>query len=72
MSDQSYGSAWENWRAHSIFLQAEYPSLFENGGSYKIWAKGLKKLRYSKDKNYDKKLIQIVEKYQLYLLDEQI
>lgn len=72
MSNQSYGSAWENWRAHSIFLKSEYPSLFESSGSYKTWAKELKKLKYSKDKNYDQKLIQIVETYQLYLLDEQI
>jgi flagellum-specific peptidoglycan hydrolase FlgJ len=72
LAEQSFGSAWENWRAHSIYLRSEFPSLFENGGSYKTWAKGLKKVRYSKDKNYDKKLIQIVERYQLYLLDEQI
>lgn len=72
MSGKSYGNAWENWRAHSLFLKAEYPKLFETGGSYKSWAKGLKKIKYSKDKSYDKKLVQIVEKYQLYLLDEQI
>lgn len=72
LADKNYGNAWENWRAHSLFLRAEYQSLFEAEGSYKTWAKGLKKLKYSKDKSYDKKLIQIVEKYQLYLLDEPI
>ena len=72
MADKTYGSAWENWRAHSIMLQSEFPSLFEQNGSYKTWAKALRKLKYSKDKNYDKKLVQIVERYQLYLLDEQI
>lgn len=72
LADKNYGNAWENWRAHSLLLKAEYQSLFEAEGSYKTWAQGLKKLKYSKEKGYDKKLIQIVEKYQLYLLDEQI
>jgi flagellum-specific peptidoglycan hydrolase FlgJ len=72
LSEKSYGNAWENWRVHSLVLQSEFEPLFEKGGSYKTWAKGLKKLKYSKDSQYDKKLIQIIEKYQLYLLDEEI
>ncbi len=72
LAKKSYGNAWENWRVHSLVLQSEFEPLFEKGGSYKTWAKGLKKLKYSKDSQYDKKLIQIIEKYQLYLLDEEV
>ncbi len=66
----NYDSAWENWRAHSLLLRGQYPQLFELGASYKNWAKALKELGYSKDKHYDDKLMEAIEKYQLYLLDE--
>jgi len=70
LANQPYKSAWENWRAHSLLLRGSYPQLFEHGSSYRNWAKALKELEYSKDKRYDEKLIETIEKYQLYLLDE--
>lgn len=70
LANDSYDSAWENWRAHSLLLRGQYPQLFELGTGYKNWAKSLKELGYSKDKHYDDKLIEAIEKYQLYLLDE--
>lgn len=70
LADQPYGNAWENWRAHSLLLRGSYPQLFEIGTNYRNWAKSLRELGYNKDKNYDKKLIEAIEKYQLYLLDE--
>ena len=36
---------------------------------YKAWAKGLKKAGYATDPNYPKKLIDIIERYQLYKFD---
>lgn len=70
MDGSSFDSAWENWRAHSVLLQSEYNNLFKNGTSYKKWAKGLKKQDYSREKHYDQQLIEVIETYQLYLLDE--
>lgn len=70
LADRRYDSAWENWRAHSLLLKDQYPQLFESGTNYRQWAKSLKELGYSKDKNYDDKLMEAIEKYQLYLLDE--
>lgn len=65
-----FDSAWENWRAHSLLLQSDYSDLFKQGTSYKKWAKALKKSDYTNEKKYDQKLIDVIESYQLYLLDE--
>jgi flagellum-specific peptidoglycan hydrolase FlgJ len=70
LSDQLFESAWENWRAHSQLLRNAYPALLQTGNSYKKWARALQKARYNKDRSYDDKLIDVIEKYQLYLLDE--
>ncbi len=70
MSNGIYDSAWENWRAHSLLLQNEYKQLFSNGRNYKKWAEGLQAVGYSKDQRYAEKLLEIIEKYQLYILDE--
>lgn len=67
---RKYDNAWASWRAHSQMLATgRYKKLIEQGDDYEHWAKGLKKLGYATDKNYDEKLIQTIEKYQLYLLD---
>ena len=67
---EEFESAWESWRVHSHLLQSEYASLFKSGDSYKQWAKALKRSDYTDDRQYDKKLISVIEKYQLYLLDD--
>lgn len=67
-----YDSAWENWRAHSLFIQHQFRDLMQNAGtSYRSWAKGLEKQGYSNDPKYAEKLIEVIERYQLYLLDEE-
>lgn len=69
---RNYHSAWESWRAHSQLLSTKrYKPLHKYGDDYKAWAKGLKKIGYATDKDYDKKLIDIIETYQLYRLDQQ-
>jgi len=70
LSQTEYVSAWENWRAHSLYLKNECSTLFDDAYGYKQWAKGLQKLKYNTDKNYADKLIQVIEKYELTLLDE--
>jgi mannosyl-glycoprotein endo-beta-N-acetylglucosaminidase len=67
---RKYESAWESWRSHSNLLQSKrYLGLKKLGKNYKQWAKGLKKAGYATDKNYAEKLIDTIEKYQLYKLD---
>lgn len=71
MKGQQYQSAWESWRAHSILLRNDFPELFELGTAYRKWANGLQKAKYLSDRNYSDKLMEVIEQYQLYLLDEQ-
>jgi len=70
LAGQIYNSAWENWRAHSLLLQNEYPGLFNAGASYKKWAGALEKSGYTNDKQYGDKLVELIEKFQLYKLDQ--
>ncbi len=67
---RKFGSAWESWRSHSNLLMGKrYKGLQKHGKDYKEWAKGLKKAGYATDKTYDRKLINTIEKYNLYQLD---
>lgn len=68
---RTYKTAWESWRDHSKILNGKrYASLTKYEKNYKKWAEGLKKAGYATDENYDKKLIQTIEKYGLYKYDE--
>ncbi len=65
---RSYLSAKESYRDHSEFLRSRefYTFLFESKNfDYKFWADGLQKSGYATDPNYGKKLISIIEQYQL-------
>lgn len=70
-ADDHFDSAWENWRAHSLLIQRQFKPLLETGTNYKTWAEGLKNMGYSTDPKYDKKLKEVIQRYQLYLLDEE-
>ena len=62
-----------SYRDHSIFLTSRqrYSDLFDLSISdYKNWAKGLKKAGYATDKNYPKKLINLIESYKLFIYDD--
>ncbi|MFK8104024.1 MAG: glycoside hydrolase family 73 protein [Saprospiraceae bacterium] len=68
---RKYKKPENSWRSHSKLLsQGRYKVLHRHGKDYKAWAKGLKKVGYATDKNYDKKLISVIKKYQLYRLDQ--
>lgn len=72
LGEQSYESAWESWRAHSLLIRNNYPDLFDDAGSnYRKWAKGLQKAGYSKQSDYADQILEIIDRYQLYSLDEQ-
>lgn len=70
---RKYKTVYESYIDHSEFLTTKqrYASLFElKITDYKGWAKGLKKAGYATDPKYAHHLIDIIEKYKLYLLDE--
>ena len=64
-----------SFRDHSLFLtqRSRYEGLFKyKKDDYKSWAKGLRKAGYATDPKYPEKLINIVEKYELYTYDEDV
>lgn len=66
-----YDSPQESFDDHSRFLlRKRYAPLFElETTDYTGWANGLKKCGYATDPNYAGRLITIIERYSLYLLD---
>ena len=74
---RSFDSTYDSFIAHSDFLadpkkSYRYGFLFElESTDYKKWAQGLRKAGYATDPNYPKKLIQIIEKYELYKFDDE-
>ena len=68
---RTYNDANYSYRDHSLFLKdrRRYAGLFElDQDDYKGWANGLQKAGYATDKNYAKKLIRTIEKYELHKL----
>ena len=67
-----YKSAEKSYEDHSLFLvgNSRYEALFKlHRTDYKGWAKGLKKAYYAEDREYDRKLIDIIERYGLHKYD---
>jgi flagellum-specific peptidoglycan hydrolase FlgJ len=67
-----YESAWFSYRSHSLFLKNRgyYDACFSCPESdYKCWAKELKQSGYSVDEDYDKKIIAVIEYYDLAKFD---
>lgn len=64
-----------SFRDHSLFLtnRQRYSKLFKLApDDYKGWARGLKAAGYATDPAYPRKLIGIVERYELYKYDRQV
>lgn len=69
-----YESVEESFADHAEFLcdGSRYDFLFAYDiTDYKSWAKGLKKAGYATAKDYDERLIRVIETSQLYLLDRE-
>lgn len=69
---RKYKSPEESYRDHSDFLRYRdrYKFLFDYKiTDYKSWANGLKKAGYATDPGYPKKLINLIETYELYEYD---
>ena len=66
---RKYSRAADSFEDHSLFLteRSRYAGLFRlKKTDYKGWAKGLQEYGYATDKGYANKLIDIIERYQLY------
>lgn len=71
---RKYDHAEQSFEDHSTFLttRERYASLFDlKRTDYQGWAHGLKKAGYATDPNYPKRLIDIIERYELYKYDTQ-
>lgn len=69
---RKYASAEQSFRDHSDFLRyrERYGFLFDyKVTDYKSWAYGLKKAGYATDPSYPKKLIKLIEDYDLHVYD---
>jgi len=70
---RKYDYVEHSYNDHSKFLtgRKRYAFLFKlRKTDYKGWAKGLKKAGYATDKKYPKKLIKIIQTYQLFAFDK--
>ena len=70
---RKYKDPNQSYRDHSEFLayRKRYAGLFKlRVDDYKGWAKGLRKAGYATDPNYPKKLITLIERYELYKFDK--
>ena len=69
---RKYSNVADSYEDHSLFLKERprYAQLFAlKKDDYKGWAKGLQSTGYATDKGYANKLIDLIERYQLYQYD---
>ena len=72
---RKYSHPTESFNDHSLFLtsRAHYRNLFKlEKDDYKAWAVGLKNAGYATDPEYSKKLISLIERYQLDKYDRMV
>ena len=72
---RSYRTASDSYEDHSLFLseRSRYQSLFAlQTTDYRGWAEGLQRAGYATDPAYARKLIKIIEEYQLYRYDKEL
>lgn len=71
---RKYESPEQSYKDHSDFLKnrSRYKLLFEfDKSDYRSWARGLKMCGYATDPAYAEKLIEIIERFELYNLDRE-
>lgn len=72
---RKYNDPKYSYRDHSLFLteRRRYAALFDlDVDDYKGWAKGLRAAGYATDRLYPRKLIDLIERYQLYNYDAEV
>lgn len=70
---RAYPSAWESFRAHSLFLRESerYQPLFAlPKNDYHAWATGLSEAGYATDPDYAEKVVRLIEELGLQRFDE--
>ncbi|WP_299398253.1 glucosaminidase domain-containing protein [uncultured Gelidibacter sp.] len=72
---RKYPHAEQSFQDHSEFLtsRGRYADLFKlDLDDYEGWAKGLRESGYATDRKYPEKLISLIERFQLYIFDEEV
>ncbi|MEZ4803640.1 MAG: glucosaminidase domain-containing protein [Gelidibacter sp.] len=72
---RKYKHAQESFEDHSTFLsgRGRYAKLFKlDEDDYESWAKELRNAGYATDRKYPDKLIDLIERFQLYKYDEEV
>ncbi|MBJ7880231.1 glucosaminidase domain-containing protein [Gelidibacter salicanalis] len=72
---RKYKHADQSFQDHSQFLtsRGRYGALFKlDLDDYEGWAKGLRAAGYATDRKYPDKLISLIERFQLYVFDEEV
>ena len=72
---RKYNDPKYSFRDHSLFLseRKRYAALFElKANDYKGWARGLRAAGYATDRKYPDKLINLIERYELYRYDGEV
>ena len=72
---RKYDDPASSFRDHSLFLtqRGRYSFLFDlKKDDYKGWAKGLRQAGYATDRQYPAKLINLIERYELYRYDAEV
>ena len=65
----SFKTDWAGWRAHSLVLSADRYKSVREADNYTKAAQALSECGYAGDPHYWRKLIRVIEKYKLYVLD---
>jgi len=65
----SFKTDWAGWRAHSLVLSAERYDKVRSAENYETAAQALSEAGYAGDPHYWRKLVRVIEKYKLYVLD---
>lgn len=65
----SFKTDWAGWRAHSLVLSAERYDKVKSAENYTKAAQALSEAGYAGDPHYWRKLVRVIEKYKLYVLD---
>lgn len=72
---RKYAKPAESYNDHSLFLttRSRYAALFKlSKGDYEGWAKGLRAAGYATDPKYPEKLISLIERYELFVFDDEV
>ncbi len=71
---RKYETAWMSFRDHSLYLTSgRFDGITQLGPTdYQAWAQTLARLDYADHPRFDKLLIDIIETYQLTLLDQEV